>query len=92
MNTFSIKSPKGNECRVGIRKEYDHDQLCKMKCKVLGAKWRIIWQSIGGCFSHREEWMDFISDKTPENVIDEMLEKYGKGEIWGFYEEIVTRA
>lgn len=92
MNTFTIKTPKGRECRIGIRKEYDHVELCLKRSKLLGAKWYIVWKSINGYFCHREEWNDFLDDRTPESVVDEMFDKYGKGKIWGFYEEIAVRA
>lgn len=91
MNTFTIRSPKGRECRIGIRKEYSHDQLCAMKKKLLGVKWLIIWQSMNGFFTHRLEWMDFIEDRKAEDTIDELFDKYGNGKLWGFYEEVVTK-
>lgn len=91
METFTVKSNKGEVIKFGIRKQYD---MIPFKFKPLGVKWTILWQAYGYKASgyHREEWFDFLEDKKPEQVIDDIRERFGHGHLWGFYEEIITRA
>ena len=92
METFMIKSPRGRECRIGIRKQYDFDELWMNHLKPLGKKWTICWESYGGFWFHVDKWMDFLDDRKPEDVVDQMFEKYGHGKVWGFVEEVAVRA
>lgn len=94
METFTIKSPKGRECRIGIRKEYDFDELCTHHLKPFGRKWVIIHRQHGykANWNERVEWNDQLDDRKPEDVVDSLFDKYGNGVVWGFMEEIAVRA
>ena len=94
MRTFTIKSPKGRECTIGVRKEYDFDELLAMKCKPFGHKWTIIHRQYGykAPWNEKVEWMTMYDDRNPEDVLDYLFDRYGTGFAWGFVEELAVRA
>ncbi len=94
METFMIRSPKGRECMIGIRKEYDFDELIVNHLKPFGRKWIIIHRQYGykAKWNERVEWLDQLDDRKPEDVLDYLYDKYGTGFAWGFVEEVAVRA
>lgn len=85
---YEIRTKKGNYCTVYIRSELNPD--CPNAISR-GYKYKIYWYSYLGYHSHREEWDTIKGNKTPEHMIDQYFEKYGKGIIWIVQDEIVTR-
>lgn len=94
METFTIKSPKGRECTIGVRKEYEYDELLQKNLKPFGYKWILIHRQYGykANLNERVEWMTEFDDRKPEDVLDILFDKYGNGVAWGFIEEIAVRA
>lgn len=91
MELFEVKSNKEEVVTFGIRKEYDP---IPFGYKPLGAKWTVCWRAYGykAAGFHVEKWYDFYDHKEPAQVIDEVRKKYGTGKIYGFYEEVITKA
>jgi predicted house-cleaning noncanonical NTP pyrophosphatase (MazG superfamily) len=93
METFTIKTSKGRECTIGIRKEYEYDELLAKHLEPLGYKWTIIHRQYGykAQWNEKVEWMTQLDERTPENVLDYLYDKYGAGVAWGFVEEVAVR-
>ena len=94
METFTIKTPKGRECTIGIRKEYEDDELFAKRLKPLGQKWTIIHRQHGykARWNEKVEWMTQFDDRKPEDVLDYLYDTYGAGVAWGFVEDVAVRA
>lgn len=94
METFILKTPKGRMCTIGIRKEYEYDELLTKHLKPFGHMWTIIHRQYGykARWNEKVEWMTELDDRTPEDVLDYLYDKYGTGFAWGFVEEVVARA
>jgi hypothetical protein len=94
MKTFVLKTPKGRECTIGVRKEYDYDELFLNHLMPFGHKWTIIHRQYGykARWNEKVEWMTQFDDRKPEDVLDELYDKYGTGFAWGFIEEMAVRA
>ena len=94
MRTFTLKSKQGRECTIGIRREYDFDELLVNHLMPFGYKWTIIHRQWGykARWNEKVEWMTQIDDRKPEDVLDYLYDTYGSGFVWGFIEEIAVRS
>lgn len=94
METFTLKTPKGRECTIGVRKEYDFDELFLKRLKPFGHKWTIIHRQWGykARWNEKVEWMTQLDDRKPEEVLDYLYDTYGDGFAWGFIEEMAVPA
>ena len=94
MKTFTLKTPKGRTCTIGVRREYDYDELFAKHLKPFGHKWTIIHSPYGYKvrWNEKVEWMTQLDERTPEDVLDYLYDTYGTGRVWGFVEEIAVRA
>jgi len=93
MTTFTLKSPKGRECTIGVRKEYDSDEMILNHLMPFGFKWTIIHRQWGykARWNEKVEWMTQFDDRKPGDVLDYLYDTYGSGFAWGFIEEVAVR-
>ena len=94
MRTFTLKSLKGRECTIGIRREYDFDELFMKHLKPFGHKWTLIHRQWGfkAPWNEKVEWMTQLDDRKPEEVLDYLYDTYGSGFVWGFIDEVAVMA